>query len=78
MAICKTGTSQGVLIPTAFLAPGGLEGTADLQVRDGAIEINAVRRNPCEGRAGDARRLAMQGAALVGPKVASEGDHELV
>ena len=39
MAIRKTGNSQGVLIPKLMLAQIGLEGTADLQVRDGVIEI---------------------------------------
>ena len=57
----------------------GLEGTADLQVRDGVIEIRAVRRNPREGWADDARRLAAQGGdVLVWPEVANEGDSELV
>ena len=57
----------------------GLAGTADLQVRDGVIEIRAVRRNPREGWADDARRLAAQGGdALVWPEVANEGDSKLV
>ena len=52
---------------------------ADLQVRDGVIEIRAVRRNPREGWADDARRLAAQGGdVLVWPEVANEGDSELV
>jgi antitoxin MazE len=71
--------AQGVLIPKPNLAQVGLEGTADLQVRDGVIEIRAVRRNPREGWADDARRLAGQGGdALVWPEVANEGDDELV
>jgi len=37
------GNSQGVLIPKPILARVGLEGTADLQVRDGVIEIRPVR-----------------------------------
>ena len=57
----------------------GLEGTADLQVRDGVIEIRAIRRNPREGWAADARRVAAQdGDALVWPEFANEGDAELV
>jgi antitoxin MazE len=79
VAIRKMGNSQGVLIPKPILAQVGLEGTADLQVRDGVIEIRAVRRNPREGWADDARRVAAQGGdALVWPEVANEGDAELV
>ena len=79
VAIRKMGNSQGVLIPKPLLAQLGLERTADLQVRDGVIEICAVRRNPREGWADDARRLAGQGGdALVWPMVANEGDDDLV
>jgi antitoxin MazE len=79
VAIRKMGNSQGVLIPKPILAQLGLAGTVDLQVRDGVIEIRAVRRNPREGWAGDAQRLAAQGSdALVWPEVANEGDAELV
>ena len=46
---------------------------------DGVIEIRAVRRNPREGWADDARRLAGQGGdALVWPELANAGDAELV
>jgi antitoxin MazE len=73
------GNSQGVLIPKPILAQVGLEGTADLQVREGVIEIRPVRRNPREGWAEDAKRLAAQGEdALLWPGVANEGDDELV
>lgn len=79
VAIRKMGNSQGVLIPKPILAQVGLEGTADLQVRDGVIEIRAVRRNPRDGWADDARRIAEQGDdALVWPEIANDGDHELV
>ena len=79
VAIRKMGNSQGVLIPKPILAQLGLEGRADLQVRDGVIEIRAIRRNPREGWAEDARRLAGQGGdALVWPEVANEGDDALV
>ena len=88
VAIRKMGSSQGVLIPKPILAQVGLEGTADLhvlegtadlQARDGVIEIRAVRRNPSEVWAEDARRLAGHGGdALVWPEVANEGDDELV
>lgn len=79
IAIRKMGNSQGVLIPKPILAQVGLEGSADLQVRDGVIEIRPIGRNPREGWAEDARRLAGQGAdALVWPEMANEGDDELI
>ena len=79
VAIRKMGNSQGVLIPKPILAQLDLEGTADLQVRNGVIEIRPVRRNPREGWADDARRLAAQGGdALVWPELANAGDDELV
>ncbi len=79
VAIRKMGNSQGVLIPKPILTQLGLQGSADLQVRDGVIEIRAVRRNPREGWAADARRLAAQGGdALVWPELANAGDDALV
>jgi antitoxin MazE len=79
VAIRKMGNSQGVLIPKPILAQLGLEGTADLQVRDGVIEIRAVRRNPREGWADDARRIADHGDdVLVWPELATDGDNDLV
>ena len=79
VAIRKMGNSQGVLIPKPILAQLGLEGIVDLQVRDDVIEIRAVRRNPREGWADDARRLAAQGGdAVMWPEVTNDGDNELV
>ena len=79
VSIRKMGNSQGVLIPKPILAQLGLGATADLQVRDGVIEIRAVRRNPRAGWADDARRLATEGDdGLVWPELANEGDAELV
>ena len=79
VTIRKMGNSQGVLIPKPILAQLGLESTADLQVRDGVIEIRAVRRNPRDGWGVDAQRLAAEGAdALLWPEVANEGDAALV
>lgn len=78
VAIRKMGNSQGVLIPKPILAQVGLEGTADLQVRDGVIEIRAIRRNPREGWAADAQRLAQQGDdALVWSEFANAADAAL-
>ena len=79
VTIRKMGNSQGVLIPKPILAQLGLEGTADLQVRDGVIEIRALRRNPRAGWAEDAQQLAGQGGdALVWPEVANDGDEQRV
>ena len=79
VTIRKMGNSQGVLIPKPILTQLGLEGTADLQVRDGVIEIRPLRRNPREGWADDARRLAAQGDDKpVWPELANAGDAELV
>ena len=79
VSLRKIGRSQGVPIPKSMLVLVGLAGTADLQVRDGVIESRAVRRNPREGWADDARRLAAQGDdALLWPEVANEGDSKLV
>jgi antitoxin MazE len=79
VSLRKIGRSQGVPIPKSMLVLVGLEGTADMQVRDGVIEIRAIRRNLREGWADDARRLAAQGGdALLWPEVANEGDSKLV
>jgi antitoxin MazE len=79
VAIRKMGNSQGVLIPKPILAQVGLEGSADLQVRDGVIEIRPLRRDPREGWAEDARRVADFGDdGPVWPEIANQGDHELV
>jgi len=78
VAIRKMGNFQGVLIPKSVLRQLGLEGTADLQVRDGVIEIRPLRRNPREGWAEDARRVAEAGHdVLVWPEFANEGDWQL-
>lgn len=80
VAIRKMGNSQGVLIPKPILAQLGLvEGSVDLQVRDGVIEIRPLRRNPREGWADDARRLAEHGDdSLAWPEFANAGDDTLV
>jgi len=79
VSIRKMGNSQGVLIPKPILAQVGLGGSADLQVRNGVIEIRPIRRNPREGWAEDAQRVAQDGCdALVWPELANEGDRDLV
>ena len=48
-------------------------------MRDGVIEIHSVRRNPREGWAEDAQRLAEEGGdALVWPELANEGGEALI
>jgi antitoxin MazE len=77
--IRKMGNSQGVLIPKPILKQAGLEGSADLQVRAGVIEIRPIRRKLREGWAEDASRLAGSGDdVLVWPDFANQGDDELV
>ncbi len=79
VAIRKMGNSQGVLIPKPVLAQVGLQGKADLRVRDGVIEIRPIHSNPREGWAEDARRIAKAGAdELVWPEFANESDRDLV
>jgi antitoxin MazE len=79
VAIRKMGNSQGIVIPKPVLAQLGLESTADLQVRDGVIEIRAVVRNPRAGWAEDAQRIASQAdAGLVWPEFGNDADGELV
>ena len=79
VAIRKMGNSQGVLIPKPILAQVGLESKADLQVRDGVIEIRPVKQNPRDGWADDAKRLADIGEdTLEWPEFANENDKALV
>ena len=79
VTIRKMGNSQGVLIPKPILVQLGLEGTADLQVRDGVIEIRPARRNPREGWADDAQRVTTAADdALAWPELANAGDKDLV
>ena len=79
VAIRKMGNSQAVLILKPILAQVGLEGLADLQVREGVIEIRPVRRDPRAGWADDALRVAQQGGdALVWPELAVKGDDDWV
>ncbi len=79
VAIRKMGNSQGVLIPKPILAQVGLEGTADLQVRDGVIEIRPIQPEGRQGWAEDARRIAELGNdELVWPEFSNADDAEIV
>ncbi len=78
VTIRRMGNSQGILIPKPILAQLGLEGRADLQVRDGVIEIRPVQRNFREGWAEDAKRLAQDGQdTLVWPDFGNQADADL-
>ncbi|MBK5931773.1 AbrB/MazE/SpoVT family DNA-binding domain-containing protein [Halochromatium salexigens] len=75
----QMGNSRGVLIPKPILAQVGLEGAADLQVRNGVIEIRPLHRHPRQGWAEDAERLAQEGEdGLVWPAFANQDDDDLV
>lgn len=79
VSIRKMGNSQGVLIPKPILAQVGLEGAADLQVKNGVIEIRPLKRNPREGWAKDSQRISQAGNdKLAWPEFGNEGDAELV
>ncbi len=79
VAIRKMGNSQGILIPKPILAQVGLAEAADLQVKNGVIEIRPLKANLREGWALDSQRIAMAGDdKLVWPEFANEGDAELV
>ena len=79
VAVRKMGNSQGILIPKPILSQVGLEGTADLQVKNGVIEIRPIKRNPREGWARDSQAIASaEDDALVWPEFTNEGDAELV
>ena len=58
VAIRKMGNSHGVLIPKPILVQLGLEGSVDLQVRDGVLEIRPIARHPRAGWAADAAAVA--------------------
>jgi antitoxin MazE len=75
----RAGAADPERTPKPILAQVGLEGSADLQVRHGVIEIRPVPRDPRAGWAENAQRLAGQGGdALVWPELDDEGDGELV
>lgn len=61
VAIRKMGNSHGVLIPKPFLVQVGFEDAADMQVRNGVIEIRPIKRNPREAWVKDSQRIALAG-----------------
>lgn len=79
VAIRKMGNSQGILIPKPILAQVGLADAADMQVKNGVIEIRPLKANPRAGWALDSQRIAQAGDdKLVWPEVSNAGDAELV
>lgn len=79
VTIRKMGNSQGILIPKPILSQVGLEGTVDLQVKNGVIEIRPLKRNPRENWARDSQRIAQANDdKLAWPEFGNEGDAELV
>jgi len=78
VAIRKMGNSQGVLIPKPFLIQAGFEDAADMQVKNGIIEIRPIKRHPRQGWALDSEKIAnVGGEKLVCPEFSNEGDPEL-
>jgi antitoxin MazE len=78
VAIRTMGNSKGVLIPKPILEQTGLLDAADLQVKNGVIEIRPLKRNPREGWAADSQRIAQAGDdALEWPEFANADDKDL-
>ncbi len=78
VAIRTMGNSKGVLIPKPILKQTGLLDAADLQVKNGVIEIRPLKRNPREGWAADSQRIAqVADDALVWPEFANADDKNL-
>jgi antitoxin MazE len=79
VAIRTMGNSKGVLIPKAILEQTGLLNAADLQVKDGVIEIRPLKQNSREGWAADSARIAQSEAnVLAWPEFANADDQDLV
>ncbi len=79
VAIRKMGNSKGIVIPKPILAHVGLEGCADLQLKNGVIEIRPLKRNPRAGWAKDSQRIAQASDdQLVWPEFGDEDSEELV
>jgi antitoxin MazE len=78
VAVRTMGNSKGILIPKPILEQTGLIDAADLQVKNGVIEIRPLKRNPREGWAVDSQRVAQSGDdALVWPEFANADDKDL-
>jgi antitoxin MazE len=79
-AIRKFGNSAGVIIPNPLLSEIGAQAgdRVELKVESGRLVIERVRRQPREGWAEDAKRVAAEkGDELIWPEFANEGDETL-
>ncbi|MEY3953970.1 MAG: hypothetical protein RLZZ397_850 [Pseudomonadota bacterium] len=73
--IRRMGNSRGILIPKAILTQLGLGESAELQVRDGLLEIKPLAPHPRSGWELDAARIASEGHdELVWPELPNDGD----
>ena len=78
VAIRTMGNSRGILIPKPILEQTGLTDSADLQVKNGVIEIRPLQRNPRESWAADSQRIAQaDDDALVWPEFPNADDASL-
>ena len=72
------GNSKGVLIPKPILHQTGLRDAADLQVKNGVIEIRPLKCNPRDGWAADGQHVAQTGDdALAWPEFSNADDEGL-
>ena len=74
----KMRNSNAVRVPKSILRRRGLEVATERPIRDGVVASRAVRRDPREGWAGDARRLALRFDVLVWPELGNEDDEYLI
>ncbi len=78
VAIRAMGNSRGILIPKPILEQTGLLDAADLQVKNGVIEIRPLKRNPREGWVADSQRVAQAADdVLMWPEFANADDKDL-
>ena len=78
VAIRTMGNSKGVLIPKPILEQTGLLDAADLQVKNGVIEIRPIKRSPREGWATDSQCIAESADdSLVWPEFTNADDKDL-
>ena len=78
VAIRTMGNSKGVLITKPILEQTGLLDAADLQVKNGVIEIRPLKRNPRDGWAADSQRVVQTwDDALAWPEFSNADDEGL-
>ena len=75
VAIRTFGNSKAILIPLSILEKTGLTDQADLQVKNGVIEIRPLQCNPRASWAADSQRVAhANDDALLWPEFANADD----